>query len=81
MNIFILTLLISMAIIMFILLPILAAFFIYKDAKKYPELGSALMYALMALFIPLYLGIVYYFYKQDEYQTKKYNEEHPLDDK
>ena len=78
MNIFILTLLISMAVIMFIALPVFAAFFIYKDCQKYPDLGSPLSYAMLALFVPFYLGIAYYLYKQDDYQTKKYNEEHPL---
>ncbi len=79
MNTFILTLLISMAVIMFILVPIVAGFFVYKDAQKYPQLGSPLSYALMAIFVPFYLGIAFYLYKQDEIQTKKYNEEHPLD--
>lgn len=78
MNTFILTLLISMTFLMVFLLPALAAVFIYKDAKKTPEMGSPLTFALMAAFIPLYLGIVYYLYKADAYQSEKYNEEHPL---
>ncbi len=68
-----------MTIIMFIFVPGIAAFFIYKDAQKYPDLGSPLTFALMAMFVPFYLGIAYYLYKQDDYQSKKYNEEHPLD--
>lgn len=78
MNIFILTLLITMGLLMFLGLPLVASIFIYKDAQKYPELGSAIMYAMVALLIPFYLGIVFYLFRLDTYQTKKYDEEHPL---
>jgi hypothetical protein len=73
-EIFILTLGIGMGVLMFIVLPIIIAVFIYKDAQKRPGLGSPISFAMIALFTPLYLGIVYYLYQLDEYQTKLYDE-------
>ena len=63
-----------MGVVMFIALPILISFFIYRDAKKRPGLGSPLSFAMIALLTPLYLGIVYYLYQLDEYQTRMYDE-------
>lgn len=63
---------------MFVVLPILAGVFIYRHAKKHPDLGHPLQFALLAMFVPLYLGIVYYLYVYDEYQSKKYDEEKGL---
>ncbi len=74
--IFIMTLLITMAILMFIGVPLLSAIFIYKHAKKHPDLGNPLQFALLAAFVPLYLGLVYYLYRWDEYSTQLYDETH-----
>lgn len=63
-----------MGLLMFIILPIVMAIFIYKDVKKHPGLGSPMSFAVIAVLTPLYLGIVYYLYQLDEYQTKLYDE-------
>lgn len=76
-NIFVLTLLITMGIIMFLALPIAASIYIYKYTKKHPELGSAMSLALIALFVPFFLGIVYFLYHLDQVQTEIYDKEHP----
>lgn len=67
---------ITMTVVMFGIVPIIAAVFIFKHAKAHPGVGNPWAFAVMAVVIPLYLGIVYYLFQYDEYQTKKYDEEH-----
>jgi len=76
--IFIMTLLSLMAVLMFIGVPIGSAVFIYKHAKKHPQLGNPLHLSLLAAFVPFYLGIVYYLYRWDEYSTQLYDESHTI---
>jgi len=63
-NGFVLGLAISFGLLMFIVVPFVIARFIYLDAKK-RALEGALGYALMAFFIPFYLGIALYLFKID----------------
>ena len=67
---------IVMTILMFGVLPIIASVVIFKHAKAHPGVGNPWGFAIMAVVIPLYLGIIYYLFQYDEYQSKKYNEEH-----
>lgn len=73
-ELFILTLLVTIAVTMFLVLPIVIGIGVYRHAKKHPDLGNPMSLALLAMFVPLYLGLVYYLYVYDEYQTKRYDE-------
>lgn len=68
MNGFILVLAISFAVLMFVIVPLFIARTIYHDAHK-RDIDGALWYALMAFFIPFYLGIVFYIFKVDAIES------------
>lgn len=74
-NIFILTLLISLVVIMLLVAPTLIGVFVYKHASKHP-IGHPLQWALITALTPLYIGLMIYMIKIDEIDTKTYYENH-----
>lgn len=73
-NIFILTLFISLAILAFLIVPIMIGIFVYRHAKHHP-IGNAMQWAFISALTPFYIGLFIYIIKVDEIDTKLYDEE------
>jgi hypothetical protein len=69
MNFWILTLAITFFLLMFIVVPLVVARYIYQDAQN-RELEGPLWYALLAFFVPFYLGIAFYMFKVDAIESR-----------
>jgi hypothetical protein len=59
---------------MFVGLPFFIARAIYRDAQNL-DAEHALMYALLAFFVPLYLGIAFYMFRKDALEARARNHE------
>lgn len=79
-NIFILTLVIGLFLIMFMVAPILIGIFVYKHASKHP-IGQPLQWALICALTPLYIGLMIYMVKIDEIDSRIYYENELKKDK
>lgn len=72
-NIFILTLVVGLFVIMFMVAPTLIGVFVYKHASKHP-IGQPLQWALICALTPLYIGLMIYMIKIDEIDSRIYVE-------
>lgn len=79
-NIFILTLVIGLFVIMFMVAPTLIGVFVYKHASKHP-IGQPLQWALICALTPLYIGLMIYMIKIDEIDSRIYDENELKKDK
>ncbi len=79
-NIFILTLVIGLFVIMFMVAPLLIGVFVYKHASKHP-IGQPLQWALICALTPLYIGLMIYMVKIDEIDSRIYYENELKKDK
>ncbi len=79
-NIFILTLVIGLFVIMFMVAPLLIGIFVYKHASKHP-IGQPLQWALICALTPLYIGLMIYMVKIDEIDSRIYYENELKKDK
>ena len=74
MNWFILTLAFSFGVTMFIVVPLVGARWIYRDAWA-RGLNAPMLYALMAFMVPFYLGFIFYVLKIDALDSATHDDE------
>lgn len=74
MNLFIVVGAVMFGLFMFVALPFFIARAIYRDAQNL-DAEHALMYALLAFFVPFYLGIAFYMFRKDALETRARRDE------
>ena len=79
-NIFILTLVVGLFVIMFMVAPTLIGVFVYKHASKHP-IGQPIQWAIICALTPLYIGLMIYMIKIDEIDSRIYDENELKKDK
>lgn len=72
-NIFILTLLISLVALVFLIVPLIIGFYVYRHAHNHP-IGHPMQWALICALTPFYLGLFLYIIKIDDIDTKNFDE-------